>query len=161
MIQVNKAWEIYRALSDLARHYQFRNRDEICCYGLTVSQCYALQFLSDRQAISSSELSAHLHLDLSSTTRLVDELVKKTLVTRERSDKDGRVREIQITQHGQKLLSKVETDMAQLVSEALSGFGPSNLKELPAILSALTEALNKGCVSPVFVPASAIKAARV
>ncbi|HET6268223.1 MAG TPA: MarR family transcriptional regulator [Acidobacteriota bacterium] len=161
MAQVNTAWAIYRALSELARHYQFRNRDEICCYGLTVSQCYALQFLADREAVSSSELSAHLHLDLSSTTRLVDELVKKTLVTRARSEKDARVREIQITPQGQKLLSKVEADMTQLVNDALSGFASAHLKELPEILSALTEALNRGCAPSTFVPAGAIKAARV
>ncbi len=30
---------LHRALTDFVRQYQFRNRNEICCYGITVSQC--------------------------------------------------------------------------------------------------------------------------
>ena len=25
--------------------YQFRDRDQICCHGISISQCYALEFL--------------------------------------------------------------------------------------------------------------------
>ena len=92
-MQVNTV-ELYRSLTELARRYQFRNRDEICCYGLTVSQCYALQTLQEG-AHSTSALSDKLGLDISSTTRLVDQLVRKKLVYRTRGNEDGRVRQIE------------------------------------------------------------------
>src|SRR5690606_18937495 len=36
---------LQRALSDLIRVYQFRDRDRICCHDISVSQCYALEAL--------------------------------------------------------------------------------------------------------------------
>ena len=40
--------ELYDALSDLVRVYQFRDRDRICCFDVSVSQCYALEALVRR-----------------------------------------------------------------------------------------------------------------
>jgi hypothetical protein len=38
--------DLYAALSDLVRLYQFRDRDTICCHDISVTQCYALQALA-------------------------------------------------------------------------------------------------------------------
>ena len=38
--------DLYAALNDLVRLYQFRDRDTICCHDISVTQCYALQSLS-------------------------------------------------------------------------------------------------------------------
>jgi DNA-binding MarR family transcriptional regulator len=140
-MQVNDGLEIYRALSVLARRYQFRNRDEVCCYGLTVSQCYALQLLHQEGPISSSKLASMLSLDLSSVTRLVDQLLKKKLAVRQRGSDDGRVRLIQITDGGAKLVRRIEEDFGQLVAQALSDFSPEILKSLPDALIRLAAAL--------------------
>jgi len=136
MKQVIDGVAIYRALSDLARRYQFRNRDEVCCYGLTVSQCYALQFLAGCGKATSSDLAARLGLDLSTTTRLVDQLVRKKLAVRRRSDQDARIREIEITEPARRLISRIEQDLAAELDRALA--------DLPAtVKQALPEALNK------------------
>src|SRR4029078_13681732 len=121
-VQVNNALQIYQALSELAPRYQFRSRDEVCCYGLTVSQCYAMEALAESGKMPSSDLSTKLGLDLSSTTRLVDQLVKKKLVSRSRSAEDARIREVQITEAGGRLVSRIQQDMLSLVEEALKDY---------------------------------------
>src|SRR5262249_34900303 len=133
MMQLNTV-EVYKALSELARRYQFRNRDEVCCYGLTVSQCYALEFLADHEPSAMSALSAQLGLDLSSTTRLVDQLVKKKLVTRERNGDDARVREIRVTDAGKRLVARVQQDLVGLLDGALDGMPETLLRNLPEAL---------------------------
>jgi MarR family 2-MHQ and catechol resistance regulon transcriptional repressor len=143
--QVSGAIELYRALSALARRYQFRSRDEVCCYGLTVSQCYALEVLVDRDAVPASTLSAALGLDLSSTTRLVDQMVRKKLVTRKRSPVDARVREIRITDGGSRLIGRIEEEFGRLLEDALSGMPDNVRKALPSTLRRLAGTLDSAC----------------
>jgi len=147
--------EIYRALSGLARRYQFRNRDEVCCYGLTVSQCYALEELHDVGKMPSSDLALRLSLDLSSTTRLVDQLVRKKLAVRTKSPEDARIREIEITEAGKRLISRIQDDLVGVVSQALNEFPTEVRKVLPQVLRRLTKVLNECGTSQAtaFVPA--------
>ena len=35
--------DLYEALNQLVRVYQFRDRDRICCYDVSVTQCYAIE----------------------------------------------------------------------------------------------------------------------
>jgi len=156
-MQVNNGLQIYQALSELARRYQFRNRDEVCCYGLTVSQCYAMEALSESGKMPSSDLATKLGLDLSSTTRLVDQLVKKRLVSRSRSADDARIREIQITDSGSRLVGRIQQDMVSLVEESLKDFPAEVRKSLPDALRNLARALRE-CSVPQnkFVPVEAI-----
>ena len=139
--------DLFRALSELARRYQFRNKDEVCCYGLTVSQCYALQLLAQQETLTSSELSAKLSLDVSSTTRLVDRLVKKKLALRRSSADDARVREILITDAGRRLIQRVESDFAAMMETALASFSVEVREALPVALRRLTEVLQT-CGAP-------------
>jgi DNA-binding MarR family transcriptional regulator len=153
--QVNMI-EIYRALTELARRYQFRNRDEICCYGLTVSQCYALQTLQDG-AHHTGALSAKLGLDISSTTRLVDQLVRKKLVYRKRGVEDGRVRQIELTDAGKKLMNRIEKDFSEILEDAVKNLPKEVQSLLPQIIRQLNQALECGTERGKLIPASSIK----
>jgi len=145
MAQQLAAVDLYRALSVLARRYQFRSRDEVCCYGLTVSQCYALEVLAEQSSVAASGLSAALGLDLSSTTRLLDQLVRKKLVTRTRSAADGRVREIRITESGNRLISRIEEDFGRVLNTAVSDLPAAVRRSLPDVLRRLAGILNATC----------------
>jgi DNA-binding MarR family transcriptional regulator len=158
IMQVNMV-ELYRALTELARRYQFRNRDEVCCYGLTVSQCYALQTLQEG-AHHTGLLAEKLGLDISSTTRLVDQLVRKKLVQRKRGVEDGRVRQIELTDSGNKLMSRIENDFALFLAEATKDIPQDVRKQLPQIIRVLNAALQCGTDAGKVIPASSIKLKR-
>lgn len=133
--------QLFRALSSLARRYQFRNRDEICCYGLTASQCYALQTLHEFHKLASTQLAEHLGLDLSSTTRIIDELVRKKLVIRRKGPTDGRIRETEITDSGRRLMRRIEEDLSQIMAAALADLPETVQKAVPDVLNRLARAL--------------------
>jgi len=156
MKQLNNGMQIYHALSDLARRYQFRSRDEICCYGLTVSQCYALKYLAYRESAHMTELSTQLSLDVSTTTRLVDHLVQKKLVVRSKSFDDARVRNIQVTEAGKRIATHVQEDMVVLLEAALSGLPGAVIESLPEALARITVALNECCTTS-FIPTETIR----
>lgn len=157
MAQANNGVEVYRALSDLARRYQFRNRDEVCCYGLTVSQCYAVEFLAGLDSVTTSDLAQQLGLDLSTTTRLVDQLVRKKLAIRKKSDEDARVRKIQVTDAGRRIAQRVEQDLASLLTTALADLPQPVQSALPDALRKITYALNQCCEVPTIIPAGTIR----
>src|SRR3972149_8384810 len=102
---------LHRALIDFVRQYQFRNRNEICCYGITVSQCYLLDALSPEGPLSMQELASHLCLKISTVTRLVDGLVKKNLVRRHKDSEDRRVVRAELTETGRKTHGKITEDL--------------------------------------------------
>src|SRR3954462_6510043 len=73
---------LYDALSELIRVYQFRDRDRICCFDVSVTQCYALEALARRGGMTLNDLAAQLYLDKSTASRVVDALERKGYMTR-------------------------------------------------------------------------------
>ena len=88
------------AVSQLVRVYQFRDRDRICCYDISVTQCYALEALVERGPSRSQALADALMLDKSTTTRVVDALVKKGYVVRQAEAEDARALALSVTREG-------------------------------------------------------------
>jgi MarR family 2-MHQ and catechol resistance regulon transcriptional repressor len=112
------------ALSELLRVVQFRDRDRACCYGISVSQCYALKGVVDAGALAMNELSAHLYLDKSTTSRIANGLVSKGLMARERDSEDGRIVHLVATAEGREICARIESDLAHEYVELLEDFGP-------------------------------------
>jgi DNA-binding MarR family transcriptional regulator len=114
------ARELHHALSDLLRAVQFRDRDRICCYDVSVTQCYALEVLAGRGPMRSNELAAALYLDKSTTSRVVDALVRKGYAERRPDPEDGRAVQLAVTASGEALYRRIEADLLGDV-EALIG----------------------------------------
>ena len=71
---------LHLALAELVRVYQFRDRDNICCHDISVTQCYALETIVDHGPLRLGGLAERLFLDKSTTSRVVATLVKKRYV---------------------------------------------------------------------------------
>jgi DNA-binding MarR family transcriptional regulator len=119
---------LHRALNDFVRQYQFRNRNEICCYGITVSQCYLLDALRSRGTHSMQDLATHLRLKISTVTRLVDGLAKKKLVRRRRDDADRRVVWVELTDGGRRVQNKITEDLLAREEELLASI-PEDVRD--------------------------------
>jgi DNA-binding MarR family transcriptional regulator len=121
------------------RHYQFRSRDEICCYGVSVSQCYLMDVLSERGPLSMRELGKELSLQLSSVTRAMDGLERRKLVHRRRDPADGRVVRAQLSEAGQRLHDRMTADLVAREEELLASF-PEDVREaVVEAMAALSE----------------------
>lgn len=106
-----QAADFHAAVSELVRVYQFRDRDRICCHDVSVTQCYALEVLVGRGALRSQALAAALHLDKSTTTRVVDALVRKGYVERLPDPDDARAVLLRITRKGRQLHQRIDGDL--------------------------------------------------
>jgi DNA-binding MarR family transcriptional regulator len=134
-----QAEQLYQVFAELVRGYQFRDREGICCHGLSVSQCYTLEALEAQGPATMGELAGHMFLELSSMTRIVDHLVANKLARRTEDPGDRRVCRVQITRQGRALVSGIR---AELVSEH-----ELMLREIPAesrvaVISAMSHLLS-------------------
>ena len=75
--------DLYEALNQLVRVHQFRDRDRICCYDVSVTQCYAVETLVKRGALRLQVLAEEMFLDKSTASRVIDTLERKGYVSRE------------------------------------------------------------------------------
>jgi MarR family transcriptional regulator, 2-MHQ and catechol-resistance regulon repressor len=107
------AEELQRAMSDLVRIYQFRDRDRICCYDISVTQCYALEALVEHGPLRLGALAERMHLDKSTTSRVVQALVRKRYVENAAEPGNGRARAIGITRAGRHLYDRIIADLVE------------------------------------------------
>jgi len=105
------AADLQAALARLLRVYQFRDRDRICCHDVSVTQCHALELLVERGAMRSQALSDALLLDKSTTTRVVDALVRKGYAERSPDLEDRRAVRLRATTAGRRLVQRINDDL--------------------------------------------------
>ena len=55
-----QAKRLHQALTHLVQKYQFRDRNDICCYGISVSQCHTLEALGEHGTQTMHALAEHL-----------------------------------------------------------------------------------------------------
>lgn len=110
---------LHEALVYLVKLYQFRDRNAICAYDISVSQCYALQSLSNHETLSVNALASDLGLTVSTTSRVIDQLVAKELAERRTSETDRRVLEVNITDEGRRLVDRILSGLLTREQEIL------------------------------------------
>jgi len=135
----NQAERLYGVFSDMLRRYQFRDREQICCHGLSVSQCYALEALDGSSSMTMGELAEHLCLRISSLTRVVDALVEGGLARRADDPGDRRVCLVQITAKGRSLVGRVKRGLVNEYEQVLRNVPPESRE---AVIQAVTSLLS-------------------
>lgn len=142
---------LHSALSGLLRVYQFRDRDRICCYDISVTQCYALEELAEKGPSRSQSLAEALLLDKSTTTRVVDALVRKGYSKRRPDPDDARAVILCVTAAGRKLYEKINRELIQQQAELLRDFDPGLRNGATKVIEGLARAAQARFVSGVSV----------
>lgn len=101
------------AVADLVRVYQFRDRDRICCHDISVTQCYALEALVEDGPMRLGELTERLFLDKSTTSRVVQTLVKKGYVEQHADATDRRATMLSATRAGRNLCARIARELVE------------------------------------------------
>ena len=126
---------LHDALNELVRVYQFRDRDTICCYDVSVTQCYAIEALLRRGPSGLNDLAAELYLDKSTTSRVVATLERKGYVTRARHPEDGRAVVLSVTGPGRRLHDRIRKDLVEEERSSWPTSSPRCARPLPCCCS--------------------------
>ena len=102
--------------------------------GLTPSQHEAMVFIQRHGGCSAKALSEGLHISIPSSTRLVDRLVRKSLVDRRESGADRRLVQLTVTEVGEQALAAVHAARVRRMQQTLETFAPDERAGLMALL---------------------------
>jgi MarR family transcriptional regulator, 2-MHQ and catechol-resistance regulon repressor len=130
----------HRALVELIRVYQFRDRERICCHDISVTQCYALDSLAQRGAQTLNELSAELYLDKSTASRVVDALEAKGYAERRTNPASRRSVLVSATRAGRALHARIERDILLAEQRLLEDFPPTVRDRMTELIRSLAQA---------------------
>lgn len=131
---------LHRAVAELVRVYQFRDRDQICCYDVSVTQCYALETLVDRGPVRLGALADLLFLDKSTTSRVVGALVRKGYVEQGADPSDGRATILTATKKGTRLCARITQDLVGQQRQLLEDLAPEVRAGVVRVLERLARA---------------------
>lgn len=93
---------------------------------------------------TAGELSHNICHDAGSLTRLIDQMVKRGLVRRARSESDRRVVTLALTPRGRDLVAALAPRMMHFWNKLLSGFSHAEVDTLIALLTRLAMAAEGG-----------------
>ncbi len=135
-----QAERMYTVFTELVRRYQYRDRDRNCGHGLSVSQCHTLDAIDRLGPRSMGELAGDLYLDVSTMTRIVDNLVANKLATRVSDPDDRRVCRIRIAERGRDLVSKIRDNLIAEYQDVLRAVPPESREAVIQAVSLLLSA---------------------
>jgi MarR family transcriptional regulator, 2-MHQ and catechol-resistance regulon repressor len=137
------AADLFSAMTELLRVYQFRDRDRMGYHGLTITQCYVLEILIRRGPLTLNELAAEIGLDKSTLSRVVGGLENKRAVARKSNPADGRSILLEATRSGVSRYERVEADIVAENARVLAGFSPTARRQLIVLIDALARSVRE------------------
>ncbi|MGH7497127.1 MAG: MarR family winged helix-turn-helix transcriptional regulator [bacterium] len=142
-----QAERMQRLTKELLRRYQMRDRNEITCCGITVSQCYALDALGESGEMTMIQLAGKLYLDKSTATRTIDPLVERGLAQRRLSAEDRREILVSLTPAGKKLHEEIVASLQASQRQILERIAPEEREHILAALELLSAAMQDWMVT--------------
>ncbi|HEY1710072.1 MAG TPA: MarR family transcriptional regulator [Rhizomicrobium sp.] len=108
---------------------------------LTFSQWVALMSLRDGIVSTAADIARHLDHDTGATTRMIDQMEKRGLVTRTRSTEDRRIVNLSLTPQGRAVARSLVPRIVDFWNEALDGFTPAEVEALTELMRRLGDRL--------------------
>jgi DNA-binding MarR family transcriptional regulator len=125
------------AIQDLLRLYQFRDRERICCYDITVSECYALEALLRGGPQTLNEVARALRLDKSTASRVIRSVEEKGYVLRGAHPEDGRALVLEISTRGRALVDRIQADLEARYRSLLEGVDAESRRAVLTVIRRL------------------------
>ncbi len=119
---------------------------------VTFSQFLALVSLNAHETHTAADVARFLGHDAGATTRLIDQLAQRGLLSRERSTADRRVVDLTVTADGKAMIRRCAATAAGFHAELLGDLSPGDLAKLMGQLSGLVDKL-KASAEPTPVEA--------
>lgn len=133
-----------QALENLARIYQLQDPRQTCTYGITLTECYALEALVVDGPLSVNDVAASLSLDKSTASRAVASLVRKGLGARRNHPEDGRAVAVSATAAGARLYRRIREAGRTAHREILQDF-PTEVRRAAALLLRRLVSTERAC----------------
>jgi DNA-binding MarR family transcriptional regulator len=133
------AERLHHLTKELIRRYQFRDWNQICCYGISISQCHILDTLAADGDLTMQQLAKRMFKSVSTMTRVVGQLVRRGYVKRRQDPEDRRVVHISITPQGKAIVAAINRDLIETQKAILQSIPPDQWAGAFKVLEALAQ----------------------
>ena len=131
------AERLHHLTKDLIRRYQFRDWNQICCYGISISQSHILDVLAEEGDLAMQQLARRMYKSVSTMTRVVGQLVRREYVKRRQDAEDRRVVRVSITPQGKAIVAAISRDLVETQKAILQSIPPDQWAGAFKVLEAL------------------------
>jgi DNA-binding MarR family transcriptional regulator len=139
---VDKADELTRYIAILADLFETAQQSSGEAIDLNKQECRVINVVGQFQPLMMREIATRSKLSVTNTTGIVDKLVKRQYLCRDRSDDDRRIVKICLTPEGAKIHA-MEIENYRKVSRAiLGGLDESEQQEMLRMMRKATNHLN-------------------
>lgn len=135
--------DIGELLQKAVRTFQVLERKQIKVHGFTSSQCYILLEIHKHRTLSINEISEKMHLEISTITRIMNNLVRDKLILRKRSIYDKRVVEAVLTERGKAVALGLKNSIENYYKDIISNLPRGHVREVMGAVELLVAALEK------------------
>jgi DNA-binding MarR family transcriptional regulator len=115
-------------------------RDRLATEGVSVAEWVCLRELYDAKDMAPSLLAEHIGMTRGGVTKIADRLIRKRLISRRPSEKDGRAQILALTREGLRLVPKLAA-MADANDKAF--FGHLGVSQRKAIEGAMRDIVRR------------------
>ena len=135
---------IYRKLSKIIRLSQ---TEAVLCEDITFIQFSILDYVIEAEKLEMSNLHKLMQVEKSTTTRLIEPLVKKGLIIKNKALNDARVTELVITEEGKIVHEKVWLCVSDFLKTQLDQIPGEKRKTMFQGLNIFIDSFNDSCES--------------
>jgi DNA-binding MarR family transcriptional regulator len=133
-----EAERLHSLTKELLRRYQFRDWNQICCYGISISQCHILDTLAEEGDLTMQQLARRMFKSVSTMTRVVAQLVRRGYVKRRQDSEDRRAVRVCITPQGKAIVAAINRDLVATQKAILQEIPAQERTGAFRVLEALT-----------------------
>lgn len=135
--------DIGELLQRTVRICQLFEREQIKVHGFTNSQCYILLEILKNGTLTINEISAKMNLEISTITRIMNNLVRDQLIVRNRSTQDKRIVEAALTEKGKQEAAKLRESIRDYYQNVISHLPPGHVREVMNAVELLLTAVEQ------------------
>ena len=122
--------------------------------GIGAMELRALAVVNARPHIAITALADALLIHQPTASKLAESLVRQGLIHRQRSARDGRIAELEITRRGAVLIAKAPKPAVGILPDGLGSLDPLALRRLEGSLTKLLEAMKRRDYGARYTPLS-------
>ncbi len=143
--KVELARELGRSMIELRNHLRQYIQEKIRTHGINITfeMLEVMAFLWKKDGINQQEIADQTLRDKSSMTYLIDNLVKRHMVTRVEDENDRRNKLIYLSEKGQELQVQFHPWLNEVYEIATAEMNVADLKNGMAVLNKMTDNLKK------------------
>ncbi|MBD3887348.1 winged helix-turn-helix transcriptional regulator [Phormidium tenue FACHB-886] len=140
---MSKADELTKYIAVLADLFEVAQESSGEAVNLNKQECRVINVVGQFQPLMMREIAERAKLSITNTTGIVDKLVKRKCLRRDRSDEDRRIVRIRLTSEGEEIYA-MEVENYRKVSRAiLDGLDESEQQEMLRMMRQVAVHLNQ------------------